>query len=115
MPTDRKERLETSIEALKSELGTLIARESEVVAQLHDKEYKRTAERYITLLHEYNEIRDLAHCTQRQSFATTRGRNDKGERTDTDTHLIVLLGQIALSEQTTQARVMQRFGVSVDD
>ncbi|CCG81748.1 Mating-type switching protein swi5 [Taphrina deformans PYCC 5710] len=73
---------------LEQDIKSLEAQEEAIVAQLIDKDYTKTAKDHIKLLHEYNEIRDLAH---------------------------MLLSKIAMEENTTQAAVMERFGVTADD
>lgn len=106
----KEEVLRQKIAALKDEIATLQTQEAAVKSKLVGRDHHKTVKDHIKLLHEYNEIRDLAQseCANHEKLLRTKIRKSR---------LIakVLLSKIAVEEHTTQAEIMRRFGVDADD
>lgn len=53
------ESLNTSISKLEAEVAQLTEKKAHLLTKLQKSDYRKTVKEHITLLHEYNEIRDV--------------------------------------------------------
>ncbi|KAG4302695.1 hypothetical protein PCK1_001050 [Pneumocystis canis] len=84
----RKERLEGKIKTLEVTFNELVNKQERLQATLKNPDASSTVKQHISLLHQYNEIRDVA---------------------------LGLIGKIADQERCRVIDVMERFGINKDD